>query len=308
MIRQTAFVIVVLEFFLYYLSFAQPASLPTPEVVKTGLIFPEGPAFDGKNTLYVSNCYGGYISRFSQQGTMDTASKAEKPGALIQKTNGLTVGHDGCLYVCDFGKKAIIKISPDGKQQIYAEAYQGQPFLGPNDLAFDPEGNLWFTDPTGSNITNNAGAIYRVQAGGKGVTKVAGGLAFPNGIAFSADARTLYVAESMRHRIVRYTVLPGGTLSTSSVFAEMPTQHEPDGIAFDAEGKLYVAHYGGGAVRIFAPDGKYLHSIMMPGKNITNVEFAGEDLRTLYITEADTGTLYKLRTAAPGLRLLWSPK
>ncbi len=292
-------------------SFAQSTQKNVVQPVKvwTGLNFPEGPAYDGRGSVVVSNCYGGYIARFDEKGRMDTAYKASAAGSLLQKTNGTTYFRDGSLFVCDFGRKAIIRIAPSGEQTIYAETCDGKTFLGPNDLAFDPQSNLYFTDPTGSSENNLIGCVYRVEAGTRAVKRLAEGLAFPNGIAFSADAKTLFVAESRKFHILRFVVKPDGTLGEKTVFATMPTEHDPDGMAFDAAGNLWVAQYGSGNVRVFSPDGKLLRSIPVPaGKNVTNLEFAGADLKTLYITEAETGTLYKMSVETAGQPLHSSPR
>jgi len=275
--------------------------------VGDGLKFPEGPAYDGQGRVAVSNCDADYVTRFDAQDRATVLWRAAKDRFTFHKTNGMTYFKDGSLFVCDFGRKAIIRIHTDGKQVLYADRCDGQAFRGPNDLAFDPQSNLYFTDPAGSNENNRVGCVYRVAQGTGKVTRVAEGLAFPNGIAFSADAKTLYVAESRTFSILKYAVKADGTLGPKAVFAKLPSPHDPDGMNFDAAGNLWVAQYGAGAVQVFGPQGQLLRTINMPGKNITNVEFAGRDLKTLYITEADTGTLYKMRVETPGLPLFCAP-
>src|SRR5581483_7240379 len=174
--------------------------------VGDGLQFPEGPAYDGKGNVVVSNCSADYVTRFDAQGHATVLYKAAADSFTFQKTNGMTYYKDGSLFVCDFGRNAIIRIHPDGKQEVYADRCDGQPFKGPNDLAFDPHGNLYFSDPAGSDEKNPIGCVYRVEQGTRKVTRVAEGMAFPNGVAFSADAKTLYVAESNRFRILRFAV------------------------------------------------------------------------------------------------------
>ncbi|HEY8667870.1 MAG TPA: SMP-30/gluconolactonase/LRE family protein, partial [Tepidisphaeraceae bacterium] len=164
------------------------------EVVKVaeGFKFPEGPAYDGRGELghiYVSNCDGDTISVVNANGHVRQAYRATE--SKFGKTNGLTVGPFSALYACDQGKKAILRLVA-GEFQVVADACAGQPFQGPNDLAFGLKGDLYFTDPAGSNEKNPIGCVYRVAPDRK-VTKVAEGLAFPNGIAFSTNGKTLYV-------------------------------------------------------------------------------------------------------------------
>jgi len=274
--------------------------------VAEGIKFPEGPASDGKGNIYVSNCDAdpGIVTRVDEKGNSSIAFTGSDK--TFKKTNGMTFGANGSLYACDFGRKIIVEIRPDGAVSTYAENYQGVPFRGPNDLAFDPSGNLYFTDPAGSSKEAPVGRVYRVDKLKK-VTQVASGLAFPNGIAFSADGKTLYVAESQKYQVLKYAVKADGSLGEKSVHCTLPGDHDPDGMNFDSAGNLWVAQFGGGAVHEFDPSGKLLRSIPMPGKNVTNVEFGGKDMKTLYITEVQTGALYRIRTEVPGLKLFYGP-
>lgn len=279
---------------------AEPAFIANPswEKVVAGLNFPEGPAWDGHTTLYVSNCYGGWISRVRDTKT-DTFLSASDAPFTFRKTNGLTVAKNGEIFACDFGIGAILAISPAGKTRTYAAGYQGLPFNRPNDLTFDRQGNLYFTDPLSYDPENPDGRIFRVDADSGAVLLAASGWSFPNGLAFSADDRLLYVCESARHRIIRFQVQPDGLLNFQDVFVELPGG-DPDGMNFDQAGNLYVAHFGGGTLYIIAPDGNIRQKIATPGKKPTNVEFGGDDLRTLYLTEVETNALYRLPVPIPG--------
>jgi len=268
-----------------------------------GLQFPEGPAWDGKNTLYVSNCRGNWITRISPTG-VDTFLTAASNPFTFEKTNGMTVFRDGCLFACEFGRGAIVRIRPEGTCEIYADSCAGKKFNRPNDLAFDAAGNLYFTDPNQYDRQNPDGVVYRVAAGSQEGTPVAADLAFPNGLAFSADGKFLYICESAFERVLRFTVQLDGSLTGKEIFVEMPGG-DPDGINFDAAGNLYVAHFGGGAGWMIAPDGSVRDKIQMPGKKPTNVEFGGPDLRTLFITEVETNAVYRLEVPIPGLRLMY---
>jgi gluconolactonase len=270
------------------------------EKVIDGLNFPEGPAWDGKGALFVSNCYGGWITKLSN-GRADTFLTARASPFTFGKTNGMTF-RDGHLFACDYGVGAILKIDAEGVTAIYANSFEGKAFNRPNDLAFDAGGNLYFTDPKtyGKDILD--GRIFWISANDQTIKVAAEGLGFPNGIAFSADGRRLYVCESAYARILRFTVGPDGGLTQKEIFVELPGG-DPDGIAFDSEGDLYVAHYGGSAVYVIAPDGKIKQKIPTPGKKPTNLEFADADLKTLFLTEVETNALYKRRVDVAGAKL-----
>jgi gluconolactonase len=270
------------------------------EKVAEGLNFAEGPAWDGKGALFVSNCYGGWITKFSN-GRADTFLTARASPFTFGKTNGMTF-RGGHLFACDYGAGAILKIDAAGVTEIYANRFDDKAFNRPNDLAFDAGGNLYFTDPKtyGKDILD--GRIFRISANDQTSQILAEGLGFPNGIAFSANGRRLYVCESAFARILRFTVEPDGRLANKEIFVELPGG-DPDGIAFDSEGNLYVAHYGSGAVYVIAPNGKIKQKIPTPGKKPTNLEFADADLKTLFLTEVETNALYKRRVDVAGMKL-----
>ncbi|MBN1543623.1 SMP-30/gluconolactonase/LRE family protein [candidate division KSB1 bacterium] len=282
------------------------SSEPKWQPVAQGYSFPEGPAWDGRNTLYVSNCKSDWLGRIVD-GHSKVWIQRQDPPAAFHTTNGLTVGRDGSVYACDFGLGAVLRLTAEGKSEIYAAGYQGQPFRRPNDLAFDPQGHLYFTDPHTYGSENPDGIVYRVSRADQNVQPVATGLDFPNGLAFSADGKRLYVCESGRERIVFFDVTADGALENRHVFVELPGG-DPDGINFDVNGNLYVAHFGGGAVIVIAPDGTILRRIPTPGKKPSNVEFGGRERKTLFLTEDETNAVYSLAVHAAGLPLFFAPK
>jgi len=283
----------------------QKSKLFIPQKVADGFSFPEGPAWDGKNNIYLSNCYGSWISKY-HEAEIDTFVTKISDTTKFDKSNGLTVFRDGNIYACDYGLGAILRIAPDGEIFTFLSGYQGQKFNRPNDLAFDPKGNLYFTDPKSYDSEKRDGVIYGYFQDKQELRVLYEGLAFPNGIAFSPDAQHLYVCESVLGRILKFPLNEDGSLDDFDVFAQLPGG-DPDGIAFDKEGNLYVAHFGTGFVYLLAPVGQIKHKIQMPGKKPTNVEFAGKDLRTLFITEVETNALYKMEVEIPGLKLFSSP-
>lgn len=277
----------------------------TVEKIGEGLKFAEGPAWSSSGVLYVSNCYGDWITRV-QDSQLDTFVIKPSYPDTFSSTNGLTMGKDGYLYGCDFGIGAIVRFNMQGECFIYASAFQGKKFNRPNDLAFDPNGNLYFTDPNKYDKEQRDGRIFRVERETGEVLKVAENLAFPNGIAFSADAKNLYVCESAMNRILKYSVNKDGSLNDKSEFIVLPNG-DPDGIAFDREGNLYAAHYGTGTVFVIDPGGKIISEIKIPdGEKTTNVDFGGPDMRTLFITDAKSNAVYKIRNSIPGLKLFFT--
>lgn len=279
--------------------FAKNQDMRSFEKIADGLNFPEGPAWNGKN-LFVSSCYDGKIIKVTSDSSyVFVDSINHKP---LKQTNGLTFDKNGNLFACDYGIGAILKISPAGNIEIFAAGFNGIKFNRPNDLAFDKEGNLYFTDPKSYGEEKFDGFVYRINAKTKEVSCAAKNLAFPNGIAFSEDGKNIFICESAKSRILKYEVDENGILKNKKVFAELPGG-DPDGIAFDVNGNLYAAHFGGGQIYIISPDGNIKDSIKTPGKKPSNLEFGGEDFKTLFITEDETNSVYKIQTEFSGLKL-----
>ena len=271
----------------------------TWQKVAGGLEFPEGPVQDGKGNIFFSNCNGGWIGRYGKSG-LDTFLTAGKK--TFQKTNGLAI-FDNYIYACEYGIGMILKISMEGKVEKYAIQYEGENFNRPNDLAFDEKGNLYFTDPKSYGSEKLDGRLFCIRNKDKRVVLVDDSLAFPNGIAFTSDYTELYVCESALNRIVKYRVNSPGQLSQKEIFVKLPNG-DPDGIAIDQKGNLYVAHFGSGTLYVISPNGKILEKIKTPGAKPTNLAFAGEDLKTLFLTEMESNSLYKTRTGISGVSLL----
>ena len=267
------------------------------EVLVSGYDSPEGPAFDRDGNLYFVNWLSSSIVRLTPDGV---ASEFFNTGGIPA---GLAFHRDGSLYVADEGEAihGVLRIR-DGAATIVVNEYEGTPLNGANDLVFDDDGVLYFSDPWGSSGENPIGGFYRYFPHGR-LERIDQGLAFPNGVAISPDGTGLYLAETYRNRILRYPIAADGAIGGREEFALLPGEHGPDGMAFDEAGNLYVAHYGGGKVAVFSPAGAMIEAIRVPGANVTNVAFGGPERRTLVITDVATASLYRTRVEVPGLRL-----
>jgi gluconolactonase len=228
---------------------------------------------------------------------------------------GAVLGTDGAIYVTQGGNvpgsgdtsaiSGIQRVWPDGRVELLHSEVDGKTLFGPNDLAFGPDGRLYFTD-SGSEQDDrfdvrSPGRLFAVTSSGGEMLQELPGV-YPNGIAFDADGR-LYWTESMAHRVMR---LENGT---SATFSQLPDGHVPDGMAFAADGRLFVCTTVSESVTVLSPDGEILEEIHL-GEHATNCIFAGS---TLFVTathvaeiEASqrTGTLWSVETDATGLALI----
>lgn len=234
-----------------------------------------------------------------------------EPGA-----NGLTLDAKGRLLMCQHGDRRVARLDdwkqPNGAQTALAERYDGKRLNSPNDLVVHRSGDVFFTDPPYGLPTQSETdkekelafqGVYRVDGKGK-VTLLSDVLERPNGIAFSPDQKTLYVANSHGPRPIwmAFPVKPDRSLGEGRVLFDATElvkrtgrKGGNDGIAVDKSGNLFAT--GPGGVLVFSPDGKHLGTILT-GVPTANCKF-GEDGRTLFITANDM--LLRVRTKTRGL-------
>ena len=159
------------------------------EVFAKGGKFLEGPAFDTAGNLWVVSIQSGAVSQITPDGKWtDVFNTGGQP-------QGLKFHRDGRLFGVD-RKRGVFSYDPKTqKLSDYALYFQNENFHGPNDLIFDRQGGLYFTDPWGTSMANLRGAVYYVSPEGK-ISRLIDNMAFPNGIALSPDEKTLYIGET----------------------------------------------------------------------------------------------------------------
>ncbi|MEG3086935.1 SMP-30/gluconolactonase/LRE family protein [Sphingomonas sp. PB4P5] len=154
-----------------------------------------------------------------------------------------------------------------------------------NDAKVDSAGRLWFGSKHDED-REPSGALYRLDADGR-LTQVDDGYAVTNGPAFSPDGRYLYHADSGRREVYRFAVDAAGTVGPRELLITFEESWGyPDGMTTDADGGLWIAHWGGGRISRFDPAGQLVRSHMLPAVNITSCTFAGDRLDRLFVTSA----------------------
>jgi gluconolactonase len=211
-------------------------------------------------------------------------------------SNGLTFDAQDRLVMADHGNRRIARIDDSNfTKTTLAERYDGKRLNSPNDLVYRSNGDLYFTDPPYGLDGNDKSpakelpfnGVYRLTPAGE-LTLLTKELTFPNGIAFSPDERTLYIAVSdPAHAVwMAYDVAVDGTLARGRVFFDAtPLVRKglkglPDGMKVDRRGNLFAT--GPGGVLVFTPAGEHLGTIVT-GQATANCAF-GDDGSTLYIT------------------------
>lgn len=170
-----------------------------------------------------------------------------------------------------------------------------------NDGACDPAGRFW-----GGTVARDrrpgAGALYRLDAGG-GITTMLEDVTESNGLGWSPDGGTFYYIDSgePRPRIRAFPCdLAAGTLGLPRDLVQPPAEHGiPDGLTVDADGCLWVAFWGGHAVRRYSPGGELLAELPVPVSQPSCPAFGGPDLEDLYVTTAWEDMTQAQRAAEP---------
>ena len=225
--------------------------------------------------------------------------------AKANAANGMTLGLDGRLVVCEQGTPAshgqISRLDPvTGRVGTVVDGWRGLRFNSPNDVVVSSDGSIWFTDPSYGYLQGfkpeprTGDYVYRYDPRTDQVAVVADSFEKPNGLAFSPDESMLYVGDSganqergsfypkLPHHIVAFDVVDGRRLVNSRLFAVIAPGF-PDGIKVDSEGRVYASSFGG--VQVFSPAGDLIGEIDLPGA--VNFAFGGADRNVLFITADD---------------------
>lgn len=170
-----------------------------------------------------------------------------------------------------------------------------------NDGAVDRQGRLVTGTMNYRSLSSPDGCLYRLDPDGQ-VTCLESGLAVANGIGFSPDGATLYVSEQFRGRILCFDYdQEAGTVSRRRVFVQLPeSEGLPDGIRVDSQGGVWNAHWGGGLITRYTPEGQVDLQIRMPVPVVTCLAFGGERLNELYVTTGWYGMSLKEQKKKPG--------
>jgi aspartate beta-hydroxylase len=234
---------------------------------------------------------------------VDAASGAVEP---LFNTGGapssLAFDGDGTLIVCDAAHATVFEYGKDQQLRDLVKEYEAKPFKGPSALALDSASNIFFCDsgPLGeTTLQRPKGSVFMISAEGQLLQPlVLESLAHPCALALAPDEGALYVAEMMQNRLLRLVQKPAGAWHCS-VFFQFSGRVGPSGIAVDQNGNLFVSRYDvatsagptAGVVSVISPEGKLLSELAVPAPEVTGVAISGG---TMFVTEASTGSVYKL--------------
>ncbi|WP_417851170.1 SMP-30/gluconolactonase/LRE family protein [Thalassoglobus sp.] len=289
-------------------------------VISSGYEWTEGPVWvnekEGSGYLLFSDIPNNSIFKWVEgkgaslfmkpSGYTGVADYGAEPGS-----NGLVLDPQGRLVMCEHGDRRLSVLTKSGGKQTLVDNYKGKRLNSPNDLIYHSNGDLYFTDPP-YGLPNRWDdplreldfcGVYRLSKAGE-LTLLTKEMTRPNGLAFSPDEKTLYVAQSDPEAALwkSFPVKADGTLGESKVMYDA-TQHVkqgwpglPDGLAVDKAGNIFAT--GPGGVYVFSAAGKLLGRLST-GERTSNCTFGGKDGSILYIT-SDT-YLCRIQTKTTGL-------
>jgi gluconolactonase len=270
------------------------------ERVATGFLFTEGPLWHPDGFYYFVDIRRSNLHRITP------GKPAELVRADTGEGNGTTFDLQGRLVICEGGHRRVTRWSADGRSEILVDRYEGKRLNRPNDVVCKSDGSLWFTDPglrvpLAERELPYAG-VYRIAP--DGATTLMADCDYPNGLAFSPDERTLYVANTRWTAYIHaFELDAAGTVLRRQIFADMSSDEPdgvPDGMKVDVEGRVYCT--GPGGTWVFAADGRRLGIIRTP-EIPANLAFGGPDLKTLFFTARTS--IYTLRVTTPGQPHPW---
>jgi gluconolactonase len=268
------------------------------EKLAQGFGWAEGPLWMG-NFVIFSDVIGNTVYKWEQGKGLDQFMKpsgytGSTPRGGEPGSNGLTRDLQGRLIMCEHGDRRVSRFDK-GRKTTLVDRYNGKRLNSPNDVIVKSNGDIYFTDPSygleGKNDDPKKeldfNGVYRLSQDGI-LTLLTKEITFPNGLAFSPDEKTLYIAVSDPKKAVwmAYDVKPDGTIANGRVFYDATSmvgdEHPglPDGMKIDKQGNLFAT--GPGGVWVFTPAGKLLGKIN-PGQKTANCAW-GEDGSTLYMT------------------------
>jgi gluconolactonase len=281
------------------------------EIVAEGLAFPEGPVVMGDGSVIVVELAGGRITRCWN-------GRTEKVCAIGGGPNGAAIGPDGALYVCNNGGLDLVKFQnargaghegriervdlSTGRFERLYESCDGIALEAPNDIVFDFDGRIWFTDlgKTHDGIRTASG-LFSALPDGSAISAINRHALSYNGVGLSPDGAHVYVADTHQGRLWRYDRKV--EKQRAEWIASAPGPVGFDSLAVTAAGNICVATLYEGGISTITPGGEVSKLAIEGEPYVTNIAFGGDDMRDAYITLSTTGRLMKTRWDEPGLRL-----
>jgi len=252
--------------------------------------FIEGPSFDKDGNLWFVDIPFGRILY------ADPTGKVRQVAEYDGQPNGLKIHQDGRIFIADFQNGIMVMDPQTGQVEAALKDCDSEGFKGCNDLHFGPDGALYFTDQGQTGLQDPTGRVYRWQPDSGVLTCLIDKVPSPNGLVLDVNSHVLYLAVTRANAVWRLPLSQSGRVNKAGLFLQYNGGRAgPDGLALTAQNGVVVCQTGMGLVWVYDALGQPIAVIRSPkGLGTTNCAFGGEGLRTLFITESDTGTILKV--------------
>lgn len=302
-------------------------------VVTDGLLFPEGPIAMADGSVLVVEIKGARLIRVTPDGGKHVVA------VLGGGPNGAAIGPDGACYIANNGGFHWLSedifdtpgyMRPHGAAHDYVGGSiqrvdlatgavttlythcDGVPIMGPNDITFDAQGDMWFTDhgKTRGRVMD-CGAVYHAAADGSSIRQAVFPMLTPNGCVVSADGHRLYVSETETGRLWRWPITGRGEVGKlawpspngGTLHGQASGYQRFDSMALEECGNICVGTLVTGGITVFSPEGEKLEYWQGPEPYCTNLCFGGPDMKTAFVTVSGRGLLVAVDWPRAGLRL-----
>ena len=299
--------------------------VPADAKVRTaaGVCFLEGPAWHASGDLYFSDIAGNRILKLAPDGLVSVFR------ADSGRTNGNTFDAQGRLISCEGaefgpgGRRRVVRTDlTTGEVEILTDRFEGARYNAPNDVCVDTRGRIWFTDPyywtDPDSLEMGCEAVYCIDGGRVRRVVSQPDIGRPNGLAITPDDKTLYLIDNHNvaggnRKVWAFDIGNDGTVANQRLVFDFAPGRGGDGMRLDRQGNLWIAagvwksrnpHETTDVktgVYVISPAGKLLGRIPIPEDVITNLAFAGPEMKTLYVTAGKT--LSRIETSVSGYAL-----
>lgn len=250
--------------------------------------FLEGPAFDGAGNLWLVDIPYGRIFRISPAGDWTVAHAYDgNPHCLAHLPDGGIVFTDRL--------RGLLRLDPgSGAVTPICEGVNFENFRALSDVTVAPNGDLWFTDPGRSSPSDPTGRLLRLRQGAAMPEIVLANIPYPNSVGLDRAGRNVYVSVTRGNAIWRlFADAPDPVYPMVTTFVHLSGGNGPDGLSVAPDGRVAVAQSQAGRAYVFEANGDMIARIRTPGGTWTTACTFGPDGSTLYILEAQTGSVYR---------------
>jgi sugar lactone lactonase YvrE len=278
------------------------------KTIGSGLSRPEGVMALDDGSIYTADGRG-RCSHIEKNG------RTSFFGSLGGMPNGICIDRKGNCIIANIGNGEVQSLSPDGRHVVLMTEAHGKRMSSPNFPFIDSRDRLWVSNSTSLPNIEEAlraplpdGCLVLIAAGKNQI--VAESICFANGVALDSTEKFVYVAETMKRRILRYSIHQDGSLGEKEIYCPefLGRLGFPDGIAFDEAGNLWVAFPAWNAIGYITPDGKLEVVLEDPERKIlrgpANICFGGKKRKTAFIGSLEGTEIPYFEVPYPGMRLI----